>query len=43
MVGDYSKRQGIPYVTKEDRITAEGLVRATALNKTLSKKLRKVM
>ena len=37
MVGDYSKRQGIPYVTKEDRITAEGLVRATALNKTLKK------
>ena len=43
MVGDYSKRQGIPYVTKEDRITAEGMVRATALNKVLTKKLKKVM
>ena len=37
MVGDYSKRQGINYDTKEDRITAEGRVRATALVKTLKK------
>ncbi len=43
MVGDYSKRQGIAYNTKEDRITAEGMVRATALNKALTKKLKKVM
>ena len=38
MVGDYSKRQGISYKTKEDRITAEGRVRATALVKTLRKR-----
>ena len=37
MVGDYSKRQGINYDTKEDRITAEGRVRATALSLTLKK------
>ena len=39
MVGDYSSRQTpkIPYETLEDRSTAEGRVRATALNKVLQK------
>ncbi len=37
MVGDYSKRQGIRYRTKDDRVVAEGRVRATALAKTLQK------
>lgn len=37
MVGDYSKRQGIPYQSKEERLTAEGRVRATALSLTLKK------
>lgn len=37
MVGDYSKRQGISYNTKEDRLTAEGRVRATALSLVLKK------
>ena len=37
MVGDYSIRQGIPYETKNDRISAEGRVRATALSLTLKK------
>ena len=32
MVGDYSKRQGINYKTREDRMVAEGRVRATALS-----------
>ena len=32
MVGDYSKRQGIDYETKSDRLVAEGRVRATALS-----------
>lgn len=32
MVGDYSKRQGINYITKDDRMVAEGRVRATALS-----------
>ncbi len=37
MVGDYSKRQGLYYQTKEDRLEAEGRVRATALGLTLRK------
>ena len=37
MVGDYSRRQGIHYDTKEDRLEAEGRVRATALGLTLRK------
>ena len=37
MVGDYSRRQNIAYETKEDRLTAEGRVRATALGLTLKK------
>ena len=37
MVGDYSKRQNIKYETSEDRITAEGRVRATALSLVLKK------
>ena len=37
MVGDYSKRQNISYESKEDRMTAEGRVRATALNLKLQK------
>ena len=37
MVGDYSKRQKIAYETKEDRLTADGRVRATALSLTLKK------
>ncbi len=37
MVGDYSKRQGIQYETREQRLTAEGRVRATALNLKLQK------
>lgn len=37
MVGDYSKRQGILYKTKEDRQTAEGRIRATALKLMLKK------
>ena len=37
MVGDYSIRQGISYKTKEERLTAEGRVRATALSLSLKK------
>jgi len=37
MVGDYSRRQGIPYNTHEERLIAEGRVRATAFNKVLQK------
>lgn len=37
MVGDYSKRNNISYITKEDRLMAEGRVRATALDLTLKK------
>lgn len=37
MVGDFSKRQGIKYETREDRLTAEGRVRATALSLVLKK------
>ena len=37
MVGDYSKRQNISYESKEDKVTAEGRVRATALNLKLQK------
>ena len=37
MVGDYSKRFGIPYQSREDRITAGGRVRATALSLALKK------
>ncbi len=37
MLGDYSKRQGIAYGTKEERLEAEGRIRATALTKTLKK------
>ena len=37
MVGDYSKRQGISYVTKEDILRAEGRVRATSLKLALKK------
>ncbi len=35
MVGDYSKRQSIPYYTKEEKLSAEGRVRATALTLSL--------
>ncbi len=37
MVGDYSKRQGIRYSTKEEKEKADGRVRATALSLTLKK------
>ena len=37
MLGDYSRRQGIDYVTEEDKLTAEGRVRATALSLVLKK------
>lgn len=37
MVGDYSKRQGIRYGTKKERLEADGRVRATALALTLKK------
>ena len=37
MLGDYSKRQGLSYNTKEDRMMAEGRIRATALTLTLKK------
>ena len=37
MVGDYVKRQGLNYETNEDKIRADGLVRATALKKCLTK------
>ena len=32
MVGDYSKRQGLAYTTHEDRLIADGRVRATSLS-----------
>lgn len=38
MLGDYSKRQGISYNTLEDRLSAEGRVRATALSLKLKKR-----
>lgn len=37
MLGDYSKRQGIKYETKEDRLSVDGRVRATALSLVLKK------
>jgi len=37
MVGDYSKRQGIRYGTKKERLEADGRVRATALSLSLKK------
>ena len=37
MVGDYSIRQNINYITESDKITAEGRVRATALSLVLKK------
>ena len=37
MVGDYAKRNGLPYNTKEERLTAEGRVRATSLSLVLKK------
>ena len=37
MVGDYSIRQGLKYNTKEDRLEADGRVRATALSLKLKK------
>ena len=37
MVGDYSRRQGIRYRTTEEKETADGRVRATALSLTLKK------
>lgn len=37
MVGDYSNRQGINYETIEERLEADGKVRATALSLTLKK------
>ncbi len=37
MVGDYSRRQGIAYQTNEERLSAEGRVRATALSLELRK------
>jgi len=37
MVGDYSTRQNINYTVESDKITAEGRVRATALNLVLKK------
>ena len=38
MVGDYSRRQDIPYETNSDRLTADGRVRATGLVLTLMKR-----
>lgn len=38
MVGDYSKRQGISYSDKDEKLIADGRVRATALNLMLKKK-----
>lgn len=38
MFGEFSKAQGIPYETEEDRLSAEGRVRATALSLVLKKK-----
>ena len=37
MLGDYSKRQGMSYITKEDRLEADGRIRATALSLKLKK------
>ena len=37
MVGDYSKRQGIRYSEKKERLEADGRVRATALSLALKK------
>lgn len=37
MLGDYSRRQNIDYETEEDRVRAEGRVRATALSLVLKK------
>lgn len=37
MVGDYSLRQELKYMTKEDRLEADGRVRATALSLKLKK------
>ena len=37
MVGQYAIRQGLPYDTYEERLTAEGKVRATALSLALKK------
>ena len=37
MVGEYAKRQGLSYDTVEDKLTAEGRVRATALSLVLKK------
>ena len=37
MLGDYSRRQGIIYDTRDDRKVADGRVRATALSLTLKK------
>lgn len=37
MLGDYSKRQGMNYITKEDRLEADGKIRATALSLKLKK------
>ncbi len=38
MVGDYSRRQGIGYYSREEKVTASGRVRATALVKKLEMK-----
>jgi len=38
MVGDYSKRQGISYSSGEDKLEAEGRVRATSLSRVMIKK-----
>ncbi len=37
MVGDYSRRQGLRYVTPEERLAADGRVRATSLSLALKK------
>lgn len=37
MVGDYSRRNGIAYKTKQERLEAEGRVRATSLDLVLKK------
>lgn len=37
MVGDYSRRNDIPYDTHQQRISADGRVRATAFNQVLQK------
>ena len=37
MLGDYSRRQNLKYETEEDKLTADGIDRATALTLALKK------